>query len=181
MASPTTDTLTSEVGIAEGPAPFPPFQSETYPSQLLWFALTFGLFYYLMAKVALPRISSILEVRSDRIEQDLDEANRMQGELDAAIAAYEQSAAEAHANAQVIRQKATDAAKADADSRRAAEETKLSALIAQSEADITATKSAAMAEVDGIAVETTEALVNALLDGKVSKAEIKAAVSQAGA
>ncbi len=38
-----------------------------------------------------------------------------------------------------------------------------------------------MAEVDGIAVETTEALVNALLDGKVSKAEIKAAVSQAAA
>ncbi len=181
MASSTTDTLNSEVGVAEGPAPFPPFQTETYPSQLLWLVITFGLFYYLMAKVALPRISSILEVRSDRIEQDLDEANRMQGESDAAIAAYEQSAAEAQANAQVIRQEATDAAKADAESRRAGEEAKLADLIAKSEAEIAATKNSAMAEVDGIAVETTEALVNVLLDGKVSKAEIKAAVSQSAA
>lgn len=181
MATPATDTLNSEVGVAEGPAPFPPFQTETYPSQLLWLALTFGLFYYLMAKVALPRISSILEVRSDRIEQDLDEANRMQGESDAAIAAYEQASAEAQANAQIIRQEATDAAKAEADVRRAQEESKLADLIAKSEAEIAATKSAAMAEVDGIAVETTEALVKALLDGKVSKAEVKAAVAQAGA
>ncbi len=143
MASSTTDTH-SEVGVAEGPAPFPPFQTETYPSQLLWLVITFGLFYYLMAKVALPRISSILEVRSDRIEQDLDEANRMQGESDAAIAAYEQSAAEAQANAQVIRQEATDAAKVEADTLRAAEEAKLADLIAKSEAGIAATKSAAM-------------------------------------
>lgn len=178
MASSTTDTH-SEVGIADGPAPFPPFQTETYPSQLLWLVLTFGLFYYLMAKVALPRISSILEVRWDRIEQDLDEANRMQGESDAAIAAYEQAAAEAQANAQVIRQQATDEAKADGDKRRATAEGALADMIAKSEVEIAATKASAMAEVDGIAVETTQALVNVLLDGKVAKAEIRAAVSQA--
>jgi F-type H+-transporting ATPase subunit b len=43
-------------------------------SQLLWLAITFGLFYLFMSKVVLPRIGGVLEVRRDRIAQDLDEA-----------------------------------------------------------------------------------------------------------
>lgn len=181
MASDATTNTHSEVGHAEGQAPFPPFQSETYPSQLLWLAITFGLFYYLMAKVALPRISSILEVRSDRIAQDLDEATRLRDESDAAIAAYEQSAAEAHASAQTIRQEAIDKAKAKAADSRAKEESKLADLLAKSEGEISARKAEAMAEVDGIAVDTTEALVNQLLGVKVTKAEVRSAVTQAKA
>ena len=37
---------------------FPPFASETFASQLLWFALAFGLLYWLMSRVALPRIGA---------------------------------------------------------------------------------------------------------------------------
>ncbi|MEL6966073.1 MAG: F0F1 ATP synthase subunit B [Pseudomonadota bacterium] len=170
----------TEVGVDPGAkTPFPPFQTETYPSQLLWLAITFGLFYYLMAKVALPRIASILEVRSDRIAQDLDEANRLKDESEAAIAAYEQDLAEARSRSNAIAQEARDKAKAEADASRASVEADLAAKLAEAEKTIAATRDAAMAEVGGIAEASTEEIVKQLLGGRVTKAEVASAIAAA--
>ena len=158
---------------------FPPLASDTYASQLIWLAITFGLLYYLMKNVALPRISSILEVRQDRIAADLDEANRLRDESDAAVAAYEQRLAEARSSAQGTAATARDEAKARSDAKRAAEEARLNAHIAESEERIAAVRAEAMSEVESIATDTAEALVERLVPTKVSRAEIAAAVAQA--
>ncbi len=55
----------------ETPSGFPPFQSEHFPSQLLWLTVFFVLLYILMSRIALPRIGSIFEERSKRIGDDL--------------------------------------------------------------------------------------------------------------
>ena len=101
-----------------GEAGFPPFDPSTFPSQILWIAITFGLFYLFLKKVIMPRLGGILEVRENRIAQDIEQATRMKGEADAAVAAYEQELAEARANANVIGQKARDGAKAEAEAAR---------------------------------------------------------------
>jgi len=173
----------SEVGTATGHESggnFPPFDSSTFASQLLWLAITFGLFYYLMSKVVLPRISDILEVRSDRIAQDLEEANRFKQESDEAIAAYEQELAEAKSRAHAIALEASDKAKADAESYRQKVETELSAKLSVAENKIADIKEAALSEVGSIAEDTAAVLVNELLGGKISKADVTAAVKQAG-
>ena len=87
-----TDAHTEHPG---GKPPFPPFNKQTFPSQLLWLTLTFVALYLLMARIALPRIDSLLERRRQRIAGDLAEAQRLKGESDAAIAAYEKSLADA--------------------------------------------------------------------------------------
>ncbi len=158
---------------------FPPFDPTYFTSQLLWLAITFGLFYYLMSKVALPRISAILETRSDRIAQDLDEANQLKDESDAALAAYEQELAEAKAKAHGIAQEARDSAKAELDAKRASVEAELADKIAGAEASIASIKAKAMGEVGSIAEETTAALVSQIISGKVTKADIASAVSAA--
>ena len=173
----------SEVGTAtehESGGSFPPFDSSTFASQLLWLAITFGLFYYLMSKVVLPRISDILEVRSDRIAQDLEEANRFKQESDEAIAAYEQELAEAKSKAHAIALEASDKAKADAESYRQKVETELTAKLTVAEDKIAEIKEAALSEVGSIAEDTTAVLVNELLGGKISKADVSAAIKQAG-
>ena len=60
---------------------FPPFDKQNFPSQLFWLALTFIALYLLMSRIALPRISSILDARRQRIESDLAEAQRIQTAL----------------------------------------------------------------------------------------------------
>jgi F-type H+-transporting ATPase subunit b len=144
-------------------AGFPPFDASTFPSQLLWLAITFGLFYLFLKKVVLPRIGNILEVRRDRIASDLDQAARMKDEADAAIAAYEQELADARTRANAIGQQARDGAKAGADAERKKVEAELEAKLAAAEGRIAAIKQTALGEVGSIAGETATAIVEHLI------------------
>lgn len=170
----------SEVGVEhEAGGSFPPFDTSTYPSQLLWLAITFGLFYLFLQKVVLPRIGGILEVRSDRIAQDLDQAARMKEEADAAIAAYEQELADAKAKANAIGQEARDAAKADAEAERRQVEASLESRLSEAEARIALIKDAAMRDVGSIAEETAGAIVQELIGTTAEKSAVSAAVRAA--
>ena len=173
----STALAASSDAAKEAPGTFPPFDPSTFGSQLLWLVITFGIFYLLMSKVVLPRIAGILEVRKDRISQDLDEANRLKEESDHAHAAYEQELAEAKQRAHTIGQEAKDKAKAEADAVREKVENELAAKLADAESEIAKIKTKALAEVDGIATETAEAIVKELIGGKVTKAELSKAIT----
>lgn len=166
-------------GEAHGGGTFPPFDHETFASQLLWLAITFGVFYLLMSRVIVPRIGGILEHRRDRIAQDLDEANRLKEEADNAIAAYEQELAEARKKASTIAETAREKAKSTAEAERAAMEAELSAKMADAEKSIAGIKAKALADVDSIAQNTTTEMVKHLLGGTVTKAEVAAAIRAA--
>jgi F-type H+-transporting ATPase subunit b len=161
-----------------GKAGFPPFEPTYFPSQLLWLAITFGLFYVFLKKVVLPRIGSILEVRRDRIAHDLDTAARLKEEADAAIAAYEQELADARAKSNRIAQEARDAAKAEADDERKQVEASLNARLVEAESRIAAVRASAMKDVGSIAEETAAAIVQSLV-GSADKAAVAAAVKSA--
>jgi F-type H+-transporting ATPase subunit b len=85
---------------AAAPDVFPPFDPRTFPSQLFWLALSFGALYFMMSRIALPRIGEVIEERRDHIQRDLDEAARLKSETDAALKSYEQSLADARVKAQ---------------------------------------------------------------------------------
>jgi F-type H+-transporting ATPase subunit b len=118
----------------------------------------------------------IIEVRRDRIAQDLDQAARMKEEADAAVAAYEQELAEAKASANVIGQKARDQARGEADAERKRVEAELDGKLAKSEQHIAAIKAKALGEVDTIAEDAAAAIIRQLVGGTVDKAAIAAAV-----
>lgn len=170
-----------EVGvISEHTDVFPPFDTSTYASQILWLAITFGLFYLFLQRVVLPRIGSILEVRRDRIAQDLDQAAQMKEEADAAIAAYEQDLTEARAKAQQIGQTARDSANAKADTERRRVEAELDAKLDEAESRIASIRDGAMRDVDTIAAETAEAIIEQLSGVRPDDAEVAAAVKAVG-
>jgi len=169
----------TEAPHGEGHGGFPPFNPALYPSQLLWLAITFGLFYVFLKRVAVPRIGGILEVRQDRIDQDLGQAARLKQDADDAVAAYEQELAEARNRAHVIGQDARDGAKAHADATRKQVEAGLDQKLADAEAHIASIKSAAMREVGTIAADTAHAIIDRLVGTPVDQAEVAAAVKAA--
>jgi F-type H+-transporting ATPase subunit b len=157
---------------------FPPFDSSTFPSQLLWLAITFGLLYYLMAKVAVPRIAGILEDRRDRIAGDLDMAEKLKADSEAALAGYEKALAAARTRASTIAETARNEAKAAADARRTTIEADLNRKLAAAETRIGEIKQQALSQVGTIAGEATEAIVKSLIGADATKSEVTTAVSQ---
>jgi F-type H+-transporting ATPase subunit b len=181
MANETAHTGTSVEHPAGGPArPFPPFDKQTFPSQLLWLTLTFVALYLLMSRIALPRIDSILEHRRARISGDLAEALRLKGESDAAIAAYEKALADARARAQALLNESRQRQAVEAEAGRKALDATLNARIAQAERGIAETKSAAMVNVRDIATEAAAAIVERLIGmAPASRDDVAAAVAEA--
>jgi F-type H+-transporting ATPase subunit b len=158
---------------------FPPFEKQTFPSQLLWFTLVFIALYLLMSRVALPRVGSILDERRKRIDGDLAEAQRLKGESDAAIAAHEKALADARARAQTLANETHQKAAAAAEARRKDVDAKLATRIAEAEKTIAATRSAAMANVRGIASEAAAAIVERLTGSAPAAQDVTEAVSNA--
>lgn len=155
---------------------FPPFDATTFASQLLWLGLSFGLLYYLMSKVALPRIGRILEERHDRIADDLEEASKHRAESEAAQLAYEKALSEARAKANSIAADTRNRLAADADANRKSLEADLSAKLSAAEARISATKAEAMTHVRGIAVDAAHSIVSTLIGTAPAAPDVEQAV-----
>jgi F-type H+-transporting ATPase subunit b len=170
---------TSELQDAAHGGGFPPFQSETFASQILWLALTFGALYFLMKKVALPRVGSILEVRRDRIASDLAEAQKLKDETEEAIAAYELALAQARAKAQAIAAENHAKTAAAAEASRKEIEASLDSKLKEAEARIAATKTAALGNVRGIAIDAAGAIVSQLIGTPPAPDDVAAAVDTA--
>jgi F-type H+-transporting ATPase subunit b len=177
MAQP--EPTQTEVGHEGGSqSNFPPFDAATFPSQLVWFFIAFGLLYWYLSKRALPEIGRVIEDRRARIAKDLDDATAMQQQADAAAAAHEKTLAAARANAQALAQAARDQAAAEAEARRRALESELAAKIAAAEKQIAATRAQAMTNVREIARDAAGAIVERLAGRSAEPAAVNAAVDQ---
>lgn len=155
---------------------FPPFDATTFPGQLFWFAVTFGLTYILMSRVALPRVGGIIADRRAKVESDLQQAAAAQKSAEDAHAAFEAGLAKAKADAQGIARVARDTVSREGDARRHAVEADLAARLAKAEETINATKAKAMANVESIASEAASAIVERLGGAAPKAADVASAL-----
>lgn len=165
---------------AEKKAGLPQLNPEFYASQLFWLALSFGFLYYVMSRVALPRIGEVIEERRSRIQRDLDEAERFKGETDKALATYEQKLAEARGRAGAMAKETRDKLAGEVDRERGKVDAEVAARVAAAEKTIADKKAAALAEVGTIAAETAGDVVKRLIGETVSADDVRRAMQPAG-
>ena len=169
---------TTEGTAAEGGhGGFPPMDAHTFPSQIFWLVIFFGLLYLLMSKVALPKMAAVLDKRHKAIEGDLAKASALKHETEAAIQHYEKSLADARANAQGIATETRSKIADEIEAERSALETTLSSKLAEADSRISATKAKAMQDVHEVAAETAAEIVSELTGHKVSKEHAAKAIA----
>lgn len=168
-------TAAATAPVAKGP--FPPFDTSTYASQLFWLAITFGLLYYMMSRVALPRVAKILEVRSARIAGDVNAASAAQKAADDAGAHYEKTLGDAKAVVQKSAQELRETLAAESDAKRKALEADLNVRLADAEAKIAAGKAQAMSNVSTIAADAAGAIVRQITGREADSKAIAQAVA----
>jgi F-type H+-transporting ATPase subunit b len=176
MAEPAHTTSTGHPKEG-GHGAFPPFQPETFASQLFWLVIAFVLLYVLMTKLALPRVQLVIDNRQKHISGDLAEASRLKGESDAAVAAYEKALADARARAQEIANETREKQAAEAEATRKRLEDQLNDKLADAEKTIVATKQSAMKNVHGIAADAAKAIVERLIGTTPTDSAVDAAVA----
>lgn len=156
----------------------PQLNAGTYPAQLFWFALIFAAFYFFLSRVALPRVSTVLEERHDRIANDLDQADLLNKRGQEALASYEQALAEARNSAAAIARQTRDEVSADIDRQTAALEADLNAKAEEAETRIQASRDEAMSHVGAIAADTAQAMVAQITGEEPARERAEAAVAQ---
>jgi F-type H+-transporting ATPase subunit b len=112
------------------------------------------LLYVLMAKVALPRIGSILAERSKRTAEDIAAADELKEHLNAAHAAYEKALADARVHAQGIANATRERQAAAAEETNKRLEAQLHERLTAAEKSIAATRAAAMGNVGTVAASS---------------------------
>ena len=143
-------------------APFPPFQKDTFASQLVSLLVAFVALYLIVSRIALPRVGSLLDERQNKIEGDLAAAQNLRDESDAALKAYESELASARSRAQAIGAETREKLNAASEAERKTLEERLSVKLAEAEKTIAATREAAMSNVRSIASDAAIAIVQRL-------------------
>ncbi len=159
---------------------FPPFdQIDTFPSQIFWLVVTFGLLYFVAAYWILPKAAKAIADRESAIAKDVADAAALSAKADASVKAFEARIAEAKGRARETAAKAKSEADAKIATETAKVEAGLATKLADAETRIAATRTKAMANVSTVAEDTVSAIAEKLSGVKPDAGAVKKAVADA--
>ena len=150
----------------------PQLDFTTFIPQLFWLFLCLTILYFVLSKIALPRISDVIEERNDTITDDLDEAKSLSLEAEKVVEDLKSKLEEARSisqkNLMDERQKNLEIIS----SKRKHFEEDVSKEISSSEKEIKKNKIKALKEASSLAEDIAEEIINNLFVKKVIKKDL---------
>ncbi|ANB32701.1 F0F1 ATP synthase subunit B' [Rhodovulum sulfidophilum] len=153
----------------------PQLDFSTYPNQIFWLVVTLFAIYFVLSRIALPRIGAVLAERQGTISNDIAVAEELKLQAQEAERAYEKALADARAEAQRIVAEAKAEIKADLDAATAKADAEIAARSAEAEAQIAEIRAGALESVTEVA-RTTAVDVVAAMGFRADAGTIEAAV-----
>ena len=153
-------------------AGLPQMDISTFPSQLFWLIVTFTALYLFMWKFVIPRLSTTIEERKDKISNDINDAENLNSEASKILENYDDkmNSASLESNEIVSSSKATmneylDKLKKD-------NEIKINAMITESEKKIHQQKQQSEQEIKKATIDTIKSIVSKYVETVPSDYEI---------
>ena len=174
LVSGPTSVLAAEGG-AKG---LPQLDITTWPNQLFWLVVTFGIGYVIMSRMITPRIGNVLEQRGRTIQDNLTRAKEAEADAQAMKQEFEASLDDARAKASDASQKAMAEAKANAEAAEAELSAKLTKKTKTAETKLSKVRDEALANINDVASEVTQDAISAVTGMKVTKAEATKSVTK---
>lgn len=143
-------------------AGMPQLDFGTFPNQIFWLVVALVAIYFILTKVALPRIAGILADRQGTITNDIATAEELKLKAEAAEASYQQALADARAESIRINNEARAAVQAELDEAIAKADAEIAERTAESEKRIAEIRESAAENVEIVARDATAAIVAAL-------------------
>jgi F-type H+-transporting ATPase subunit b len=147
-------------------------------SQLFWVALIFGFIFFVIGRGMLPKIQGTVDLRDQKIADDLERAQAARAEADETEAAWRSRMDAARSEAGRLAQDAKQKSAQETEKKVKAAADKLNLKIEASESKIRESLAAARAEIESVAAEATREMVQRLagiaVDSKDAAAAVKA-------
>lgn len=153
--------------------------AETWSSQLFWLFVFFGFTFFVIGRGMVPKVMATVTQRDEQIAGDLAAARAARDAADAQEEAWRVRENENRAVAQALVAKAKADAAAKSEKTIAAAQKRLDTKLADAEARIAEARTAALAEVESVAVEAAQDIVSRLAGVKVTKPVATKAVKEA--
>lgn len=163
-------------GNGSASAGLPQFDPSSYPSQIFWLTITFVVLYVIFSKKVLPDISSTLEDRKNRIDSDIETAEKLKKQAEETQAAYEQALEAAHTESSKLMIKTQDALQKAAvkknDDFRSRSDNEIQAL----EKRLEQAKQSALEDMNDIVAEATGLATEKIIGVKADSKAVKTVV-----
>ena len=153
--------------------------ADTYASQIFWLLVFFGFVFLVVGRGMVPKVMATVAERDGQIAADLAAATAARAQADAEEEAWRKRENDNRAVAQAL----VAGAKADAavasEQKLAVAQQRIDQKLAEAENEISAARNSALAEIEDVAVEAAQDIVQRLAGVKVTKPAAKSAVKEA--
>jgi len=156
----------------------PQLCGEWMGNQIFWLVIALVAIYFILSRVALPRIAAVLAERQGTITNDIATAEELKLKAEEAEAAYNQALADARAEAQKIAASAKAKIQADLDVELQKADAEIAVKAAEAEKAIAEIRASALESITTVAKDTAGEIVSSL-GGKADAKSITAAVTAA--
>ena len=150
--------------------------SEVYLSQFLWLAIALGFIFFVIAKGMVPKIQATVDAREQRIAGDLEAAQKARSAADETEAAWRERMDAARSEAARIAQDAKAESGRDTEAKVKAAADKINLKVESAQGSIRDALVAARAEIESVAAEATQEMVQRLTGLTVDKKDAAQAV-----
>lgn len=150
--------------MADSTAPaagMPQLEFSTFPNQIFWLVVAITALYFILSRVALPRIGSVLAERAGTIANDIAAAEQLKLQVAEAEAAYHKALDDARAAAAKVIAAAKAEIQADLDAAVAKADAEIAARAAEAEVRLAAIRAQAADAVAEVARDTAAEIVAA--------------------
>ncbi|WP_073142950.1 F0F1 ATP synthase subunit B' [Litoreibacter ascidiaceicola] len=171
------DALGVDGDHAGASAGMPQLDFSSFDNQIVWLLITLVVIYFVLSRVALPRIGSVLAERAGTITNDIAAAEDLKQQAIDAEAAYEKALVDARAEAGRIVGETKAAIQVDLDKAIAKADAEIAARAAEGEKAIAAIRDSAAESAATVAKDIAKDIVSAVAPGKIDAKSITAAVT----
>ena len=154
----------------------PQLNPEFWVSQIFWLTLTFGILYFFLSKLILPKISANLESRKSQISDNIEAADKQREESEAKLREYEEIVSKSKIEAKKIFNQAREKALKDISQKIEVLDKQIDEEIKKVEDEINQLRKEAPAKINKIAIETASELTQKLIGAEVNNSSISAIV-----
>lgn len=176
MATETTGAVGSCVNAHGSAIGMPQLCMDWIPNQVFWLVVTLVAIFFVLSRIALPRIAAVLAERQGTITNDIAAAETLKSKAVEAEEAYQKALVDARAEAQNIVAQAKAEIKAELETATAKADAEIAVKAAEAEKAISDIRASAMQNVEVVAKDTASEII-AALGGKSDAKSITAAVS----